>query len=295
MGQILLEFQINWFYYHIMDNIKKIIEFECEYIEWMIRGLEVFYGRPVKGYLKKRSKKHVVSYLYYESRTHKPVYYGTDKAQKVMDFKRAKYSEARLRILKEDLRLLNMIKDRIRPYDPESVLSTLPKIYHDGAPEVYPYNAPFIGIDAPKSSHECKAVIKKKSNNYRQGGLLNVTYDGTLVRSKGELIIYDMLLFLGVKFVYEQDIIVKGITYHPDFAIFLKDGTIIFWEHIGKLYSNSYMKTFLTRLRNYESHGIILGKNLIITVDFKDSSIDANAIRKLIKNNILPYAKKADE
>ena len=94
------------------------------------------------------------------------------------------------------------------------------------------------------------------------------------VRSKSEALIADRLFNAGIPYRYEQrlefDSDVPGLedmhAYYPDFTILDKrTRKIIYWEHLGKLGDPSYCRDNLTKLHDYMRHGIIQGKNLILT------------------------------
>lgn len=113
------------------------------------------------------------------------------------------------------------------------------------------------------------------------------TQAGVPVRSKSEVIIVNLLNYYGIPFHYEEVLYVGDIAYAPDFTIRRADGSILYWEHLGKLNDAKYMERQLNKLRNYYSAGIILGQNLILTFDEGDGVIDTRDIEHIIRTKIL--------
>lgn len=64
-----------------------------------------------------------------------------------------------------------------------------------------------------------------------------------MVRSKSEWIIADKLKAAGIKYQYEQPLILDGVERLPDFTIRDEDaGTVWYWEHNGMLSDGEYKK-----------------------------------------------------
>src|SRR5258707_1748015 len=78
---------------------------------------------------------------------------------------------------------------------------------------------------------------------YRPEGLIHRTSDGTPVRSKSEVIVYDVLASLGLSIKYELPLIAKSGNLKdfrlPDFTSFYQ-GQTWYWEHLGMLDKASY-------------------------------------------------------
>jgi hypothetical protein len=78
---------------------------------------------------------------------------------------------------------------------------------------------------------------------YRPEGLIHRTSDGTAVRSKSEVIVYDVLVSEGLSVKYELPLIGKdGDPKNfrlADFTIYY-EGRVWFWEHLGMLDKAKY-------------------------------------------------------
>jgi hypothetical protein len=71
--------------------------------------------------------------------------------------------------------------------------------------------------------------------------LVYLTDNGELVRSKSEWIIAAKLKGAGIKYQYEQPLILDGVERYPDFTIRDEDaGTVWYWEHNGMLDDDEY-------------------------------------------------------
>jgi hypothetical protein len=93
----------------------------------------------------------------------------------------------------------------------------------------------------------------------------------TTVRSKGEYIIFKTLESLAASldfhFDYETKLQLSGYPepIKPDFTIILKDGTTIYWEHLGMLQNQRCVKNWQSKLALYTNND--LAKSLVTTDD----------------------------
>ncbi|KAA6328833.1 RecBCD enzyme subunit RecD [termite gut metagenome] len=134
-----------------------------------------------------------------------------------------------------------------------------------------------------------KPEIVEFQKKFYETGLIHRTAHGELVRSKSEIIIADALFDSNVEYAYEKELDLgeDGIKY-PDFTIEdAESGTQFFWEHCGMMTDESYRRRWEYKLAVYEKHDIAVGKNLIVSYDNENGSIDSQAIRNLIKQFLL--------
>lgn len=119
--------------------------------------------------------------------------------------------------------------------------------------------------------------------------LLYLTENGELVRSKSEWIIADKLKAAGIKYQYEQPLILDGIERFPDFTIRDDDaGVVWYWEHNGMLSDPAYSSRWERKQTAYRRAGILPppvpdiddGRNgtLLVTEEHEGSGLDINAI-----------------
>lgn len=122
-------------------------------------------------------------------------------------------------------------------------------------------------------------------NKFYEQNLIHKTLKGDLVRSKSEVIIADALYRAGIPYEYEKDLYLEGVgRKSPDFTIEdAESGNTFYWEHCGMLGEPGYRKRWLEKKEVYLQHGIEEGKNLIVSEDGLDGSIDSKKIDELIK------------
>lgn len=108
--------------------------------------------------------------------------------------------------------------------------------------------------------------------------------DGTMVRSKSEVIICNLLAEAGIKYVYEEKIFYDDKHHiEPDFTIELPSGKKIYWEHVGMLGLDSYDENWARKLDIYEKY---YPGQMIKTYESGVLSKDAESKIEYIKNVI---------
>ena len=115
--------------------------------------------------------------------------------------------------------------------------------------------------------------IAKVDDVFYSDYLVYRTLKGELVRSKSEVIIANLLYENGIKYRYEEPLIVGGYRKRPDFTI--KDeesGKIWYWEHCGMMSDNKYRRKWENKKRLYNANGFVEGENLIVTEEWKEDS-----------------------
>jgi hypothetical protein len=122
--------------------------------------------------------------------------------------------------------------------------------------------------------------------------LIYLTENGDLVRSKSEWIIADKLKAAGIKYQYEQPLVLDGVERLPDFTIRDEDtNTVWYWEHNGMLSDDEYRKRWARKEAAYRSAGILplpemddgrVG-TLLVTEEHEGTGLDLNAILANIK------------
>jgi len=119
--------------------------------------------------------------------------------------------------------------------------------------------------------------------------LIYLTENGDLVRSKSEWIIADKLKAAGIKYQYEQPLILDGVERFPDFTIQDEDsGTVWYWEHNGMLSDDEYKKRWERKEAAYRNAKIFplplpqkddeRNGTLLVTEEYEGLGLDLNAI-----------------
>lgn len=124
-------------------------------------------------------------------------------------------------------------------------------------------------------------------DRFLEEGLIHQTRDGTAVRSKSEVIIYDALDSRGLKPKYEEALRgADGATRYPDFTV--EDDTtghLVYWEHCGMLQVPEYRRRWDRKVEWYRANGVLPyekggGPNgaLVVTRDDEAGGISSAAI-----------------
>jgi len=73
---------------------------------------------------------------------------------------------------------------------------------------------------------------------------------------------------------------------YPDFILCENenspDVTWIYWEHLGRLDMENYRERTMLKLKLFPENGIMPGRNLILTTDSMDESIDLMAVSNVL-------------
>ena len=136
----------------------------------------------------------------------------------------------------------------------------------------------------------------RKTKKYEENQKLT-TDNGELVRSKSEVIIANLLKCNNVPYRYEFPLVIARIDdgevddgsedyceFHPDFyCLNVRTRQEYAWEHFGKMDDEEYAKRAIEKLSLYSANGYFPGKNLIITMESKNSQIQSHEISRVIK------------
>ena len=115
--------------------------------------------------------------------------------------------------------------------------------------------------------------------------LIHRATDGTMLRSKSELVIANMLADLEIPYEYERPLrgeIVAG-TIRPDFSFETPAGDVIVWEHLGMLGAQSYRDAWNWKLSWYKENGYEEGRNLFTTRDRENGGLHSDDIIDVVE------------
>ena len=123
----------------------------------------------------------------------------------------------------------------------------------------------------------------------------DISFDGTILDSRAEIILYEFLKSLGIASEHNRPIDSGSYSYWLTFNI---NGKKVYLEHMGKLDDPQYHRKQVEKIKNYKTHDIRLGENLIITSSHRHFQaprilrqlvihgvLSASKARKLIKKN----------
>lgn len=136
-----------------------------------------------------------------------------------------------------------------------------------------------LSVKAKRWSEE--AYIGKK--NYAEE-LIHETIDGHRVRSKSEVLIANELYYAGIPYRYESQHMIGGISFYPDFTVLNpRTGRTFIWEHFGLAAKRDYMSETVGKLAHYAEHGLIHGRNFIMTYESERSPLSVATVRLMIE------------
>ena len=109
------------------------------------------------------------------------------------------------------------------------------------------------------------------------------------VRSKSEILIGDALARNNIPYKYECPLYLKGIgTIHPDYTTLnVMRRKVYYWEHLGRMDDEDYAKKNIKRINAYQKNGIMIGDQLILTMETSATPLDVRLIDQIIKHYLL--------
>jgi len=212
-------------------------------------------------------------------------YLGTEANNTVRIIKEVRYLQRSLKVIARDKKLLEKVMREVEGVDYDSINQMLPATYRGAV------------LKGQLSKDQRAARWKKQAEANKQKWppshpeeLIIPTDDGTMVRSKSEALIYNLLLRMGITFVYEMPVRTKTRIRHPDFALLSEVDykTVILIEHQGKMNDQLYSEKFNDRVYDYLQSGYVSGINIYYTFDGADGSINMDPILDIIKLKIRP-------
>ncbi|MBR0309166.1 MAG: hypothetical protein IJH92_09800 [Mogibacterium sp.] len=212
-------------------------------------------------------------------------YLGNAANKKVCEIKEAHYIKKLLPIIAKNISILRCVEKGLKEVDYAAINDLLPEVYQNTE-----------RIDAMKR-HKLAAewkrnaeAVKAKYITIFPEELRHKTDDGTMVRSKSEVIIYNLLLRMGVTFVYELPLRTSNKTFYPDFTILSEVDykSVILIEHQGMMEKEEYRERFTNRVYDYLCAGYVQGINIFYTFDKIDGGVDTDPVLDIIRLKVRP-------
>ncbi len=198
-----------------------------------------------------------------------------------------KYYEIKLDLIRINLNKVEMIMANFEDYSHNAIIKKLP-------PEILPFinHGSTMNLRLPSDPILHDKINAWLNTPYKRNPafpeeLKHTASDGTLLRSKSEIVIYEKLLAAGTAFKVEFPVTIGGREYYPDFTIMRADGKIMYWEHCGLMCDPDYAAGVKKKLSIYEKAGITIWDNLILTFDDPDGNLDVRIIESEIRNKLL--------
>lgn len=211
----------------------------------------------------------------------KRIYLGKGDSPKVRRVIAGRFRKERLRILEENNEVLTKALKEYQRDDRDAVYAHLPAVYATAGREFF--------IDKRYEELRAWAREEYEKNDLPFPEKEHYTCDHTRVRSKGEVIWYDLLYAAGIPFRYDCVLYYYDDTglkkrVCPDFMIKCYDGTILIIEHLGYMSEDWYSNDFGTKCKYYLKEGYVLGRNFFVTSDDMKGGTDACAIASLVRH-----------
>ena len=217
-----------------------------------------------------------------KSRGHFQYHFRKEGEEKEQYISKIDISRIRLLVQREyDEKVHNLLKDMINrlekfngKYDADSI-DDLYENLRDGRRE-------FVTPIRPTREmiiNNWYATHKGNQNSYERKYEFP-TLRGELVRSKSEKILADYFYNKGIPYVCEPEIRLKsGKHVYPDFGILnVRLNKTMYWEHLGLIEQEGYASRNFEKILDYEECGLILGKNLIITLETQERPLDVKVV-----------------
>ena len=183
------------------------------------------------------------------------------------------------KVYKELISMKNRLNKFIAGYDPKAIEN----IYERMCEKRKNLIIPIVPTD--------EMYIEKWLEKYK-GGMNTygeatefITLRGEYVRSKSEKIIADYFYSHQIPYQYEPSFALNGSKdVFPDFVLLnVEKRKTIYWEHLGKVGDETYATRNFNKLMDYEEQGLIVGDNLIITMETKERPLDIALVEKKVR------------
>lgn len=255
-----------------------------EELETVIRQASKYTEFPVKGFLEVNwNQNHYRYYLKEKSSTAESK--EKTKRKYIKDVKLAKNMASHdyaKRIIKSATMELKHITSLIATYQKPTVEEIF-KSMHPGRQILV---EPLV-LDDEQYAEQWLSNSPKYQNPYPIQFAIQ-TENHEMVRSKSEKIIADKLKMAGVPYIYEKPLQIGKKYKYPDFTVLNKrTRQEYYWEHMGLIDQPDYFKTAMNKIETYSQNQIWLGKNLIITYETTDTSLNVEWIEQIIEEYLL--------
>ncbi len=265
-----------------MDNLIAALEFEIIREQKLIATCQNFLNTAPKGVLTVRPRRRSKTYYWtFEDGN------GAARKQKQVNItgnhdlilqltNKMIFQEILNRCLKNK-KLLENLLNKYKPVDPFAVMKSCSPKYKE------------VFLLRKKQLLEKRLTAPYKKCPYNPKFHVHETDYGELVRSKSEQLLGNTLFAYGIPFHYEEAFeCANGVTLFPDFRILLPDNSWKIWEHLGLLSNEDYCSDNAKKLNLFQQNGLVIGGNLILTMDDNKQDFSSGIINQIINNQILP-------
>ena len=144
-------------------------------------------------------------------------------------------------------------------------------------------------------NREALAEVKKESRGSKRAiEHPCVAADGTVMRSRSEVIVANLLLLIGLLYVYEPVYRTPGGQYpyrRPDFCVLTPKG-IVYIEVLGMCSEMNYWIGQQEKLEEYQKAGLEMGKNLLVIEVGDERKINSQVICEGLRDLLIGVVAK---
>ena len=216
----------------------------------------------------------------YEKRGKSKIYLGKSDSDAARDLAKSRFLAEKRKRLYHDAQLLQKLQEGFQDYSFDAVMSGLPRSYTSIIKE------DFNNERYEELKQWAKANYVQNTVPFPDAG--NYAMDGRRVRSKGECLIANALIEMGIPFRYDCVITItddQGYSkkVSPDFMIQNFDYSLTIIEHLGRLFDKRYALDFGEKCYWYQQDGYVLGQNFFVTSDGNYGGTDTRSIQDVAK------------
>lgn len=223
-------------------------------------------------------------------------YLGSDRSEDVLNIKRLRYALKAVDVLDSNICLLeNLIANYVAP-DYGHINDLLPAAYQTDLAKAVTHSSTHDMPPEAAAWMEHLKTEKSKYPPYRPEQLKHPAMDGTMMRSKSEVIIANIMLLSGIPFVYEAPLLVDGKNILPDFTILslIDLKSVIIIEHQGMVFVEEYADKFIRTLKTYLKTDWIPNETLFFTFDDARETLDPRQVISILRQHIKPSIQMPD-
>ena len=214
-------------------------------------------------------------YYFQDGQTHEKTYLKSSEKRLITQLAQFDYD-------KKALNLLNKLKAQLdhflSVYDINSI--------HDQYDKLCPGRRQLVMPILPSDDTYVKQWLESHpglQNPFPQEGVY-LTDRGEMVRSKSEKILADLFNSMSIPYQYEPMLELKNHMFVcPDFVLLnIETKRTYYWEHLGLMDDMEYAQKAYAKLENYETNGLYLGKDLIISMETAEHPLNVKAVKEKI-------------
>lgn len=261
------------------DDLEKELFIRKKRLENLIELKSKALKQAPEGKLRISHNKGVVQYYCFKTGETNGTYISKKDKAYIKALCQKDYDQKILKLLREQLESVKETINSIQSNNVQSILSTINEDRID-------YIEPVTLSDRLFSSRWASVTYRGKV--FEPETPEYYTANGERVRSKSEVMIADCLKHSGVLYRYEYPMNLETFTVYPDFyCLNLRTRKEFVWEHFGMMDSRDYAEKAIRKIKAYQKMGIVLGKNLIVTMESKENPISSKFITGVIEEYLV--------